>query len=145
MARQPKINEERIAPPQEERITQSPPQAQTPPQQEDYLRQYQFKREVPLGDPRTDPPKGSKAEAMKKKLLSDPRVRVVIPLKNDGSDKAKRSVNLNGYRLDFPKGVYLDLPQGVQDALEDGERRTQEALNPKELIAGNAELEAALA
>jgi len=43
--------------------------------EEDYLRKYQYRKQAKFGSANSDPQPGSKAEVMKKQLLSQPRVR----------------------------------------------------------------------
>ena len=82
------------------------------------------------GDPRSNPAPGTKADKMKKQLLKQDRVRIIIP-KADGEDpKIRLSVNLNGYRLDLPKNTYLDLPDQIADVIIDSQKQQTEALIP---------------
>jgi len=122
-----------------------PPAAELPESQEegDYLRKYQVRKQTRPGSPESDPPKGSKAEAMKKFLLSQPRVRFFIPRPQGEDVSIRQSVCLNGYRLDFPKQSYVDLPQSVADVLMESLQQTEEALQ-RNRIDGNKEKEAAL-
>src|SRR3990167_9507769 len=82
----------RLTPPVEDEIPSSPLV------EGDYLRQYQYKKlnpPVPLGHPLTDPDKGSKAENMKKALLKQPRVRMLIQREAKEDPSVLFSVNLN--------------------------------------------------
>jgi hypothetical protein len=65
---------------------------------------------------------------MKALLASQPKVRVLVPLeagetvvKNTDGSKAFPilPVNINGYRLNVPKGVYVDVPQTVADIISE--------------------------
>ena len=94
----------------------------------DYLRQYQIRKNAKPGSLKSDPQKGSKAEAMKAHLLAQP-TRTILVNRPDGEDKKSvGTVNLNGYRLDFPKEVYLELPVQVADVIQDSQGQTRKAI-----------------
>lgn len=94
----------------------------------DYLRQYQYRKQTEFGSKESDPEPGSKAETMKKHLLSQPRVRIIVQ-RNQGENKTILfSVCLNAYRLDFPKQVYLNLPEQVADLIMDSQEQTEAAI-----------------
>jgi len=100
----------------------------------DYLWQYEYHRDTgrpyfqTKGIPYVHPDIGSKTEKMKKVLLSQKRVRIFVPRKEGESDKVLQSVNINGYRLDFPKQTYLDLPEQIADLLKDSLIQDEQAL-----------------
>jgi len=101
------------------------------PEEEDYLRQYQYKKvnNVPqVGGKLTDPDKGSKAETMKAALLKQPRVHTLIPLDPGSNPKVPYSVMLNGYRLDFPVNSYIYVPQQVAEKIVQANNQTIAAL-----------------
>ncbi len=129
-------SEDRLVPPTEET-----PKVDVPVG--DYLRQYQVKKQTVKGSLESDPPVGSKAEKMKKKLLASPRVRMLIPKNSGESETIPQSVTLNGYRLDLPKNTYIEVPEPVADVLMESLKQTNKALN-QFLIAGNKERETAL-
>lgn len=65
---------------------------------------------------------------MKTLLSAQPKVRVFVPLeagetvvKNTDGSKAFPflPVSINGYRLNVPKGVYVDVPQTVADIISE--------------------------
>lgn len=95
---------------------------------EDYLQKYQYGRELPLGDPRTNPSLGGKAARMKGFLLKQPRVRIIIPREQGESPIVRLSVCLNGYRLDFPKQTYIEVPEQVAEVIMSSQHQTEEAL-----------------
>ncbi len=84
----------------------------------------------------------SKAERMKQHLAKQPKVRTIIPL--EGKEKKGESfltVILNGYRLNVPKGVYIDLPEQIADIVKQHYEQTDEALHNKfELTGDRADL-----
>lgn len=94
---------------------ESPPTGAKPARKggEDYLRQYQYRQNAPFGSKASDPQPGGKAENMKKSLLLQPRVRMIIPRRDGETKGIPYSVTLNGYRLDLPKNVYIELPEQV--------------------------------
>jgi|SRR3989344_5548173 len=113
---------------------------------EDYLRQYQYKsvNNVPtIGGVKTDPDPGSKAAAMKAILLSQPKVRMFVPRSENEHKTILQSVTLNGYRLDFPKQAYLDVPQQVAEVLKESLNQTEKAL-AQFTVLGHKDKEAAL-
>lgn len=119
-----------------ERLAPAPQSNYVPEQQDtgDYLRKYQFKKDLPLGDPRTDPVKGSKAYAMKQHLLKQDKVRMLVASGNDGFAKTVPfSVTLNGYRLDFPKRTYLDVPEQIARIIMKNQKQTDAALETMRL------------
>jgi len=113
----------------EPRLTSSA-YTETPTAQEevDYLRQYQVRKQTKAGSPESDPVPGSKAFEMKKRLLKQERIRILIP-RPSGEDKSiMSSVTLNGYRLDLPKNTYIDLPIQIADVIVKSQKQTQEAI-----------------
>lgn len=142
---EPKIeDEERLTPTDEEneektsKVSSSKVSIET-----DYLRKYQFKKERVLGSPSTDPDNGSKAERMKKNLLSQPKIRMIIPVEPKESPNIRKSVTLNGYRLDFPKNTYIDVPEQIAEVLRVSLQQTEQALAMNR-IDGNTGKENAL-
>ena len=111
--------------------------------EEDYLRKYQYRKQTPFGSVASDPQPGSKAAIMKEKLLQQDRVRIIIPRSANEDPKIKLSVNLNGYRLDLPKQVYLELPQQIAEVIMDSQHQTEEALQLHR-ISGDKKKEDAL-
>ena len=100
---------------------------------DDYLRQYQFKKvndKPTIGGIETDPDTGSKAEKMKKALLEQPRVSIMIPRPEGENLSVTLSVGINGYRLDFPKQTYLSLPEQVAGVIMDSQKQLTAALQP---------------
>jgi hypothetical protein len=67
---------------------------------------------------KTHVPKGGKAEAMRLKLMSEPKVRVLIPLADGEKAGTTQSVILNGYSMYIRKGDYIDVPESVAKVLE---------------------------
>lgn len=128
----PPIEEDRLQPP-----------AAMPSNQEDYLRQYQVRKQTRPGTTESDPPVGSKAETMKKFLLSQSKVRFFIPRFQGEDVSVKQSVCLNGYRLEFPKQAYLDIPEAVANVLMESLKQTEEAVQ-RNRIDGNKAKETAL-
>lgn len=96
---------------------------------EDYLRKYQYGREMPLGDKRTDPSPGGKAYEMKRILLSQPRVSILIPVDAGSDPSVPLSVTLNGYRLDLPRQTYLEVPKQVAEIVMQSQKQTVQALD----------------
>ena len=136
--------EQRITPPatgENDRLQPSNP-AVSKDKPEDYLRQYQYRKQTIPGSPQSDPAPGSKAAKMKKFLLSQPKAWVFIPA--DGKERqVKHSVTLNGYRLDLPRNQGLEVPKQVADVLNESFNQTEKALATS-LIAGNTARETAL-
>ena len=54
---------------------------------------------------------------MKAVLDAQPKVRVLVPLESGEKLGEFLPVNVNGYRLNVPKGVYVDVPQTVADII----------------------------
>ena len=96
--------------------------------EQDYLQKYQYGRELPLGDERTNPRDG-KAKVMKQALLSQSKVRVMIPVDSGSSPDVPFSVTLNGYRLDLPRNQYIDVPEQVAEVIMNSHSQTNQALN----------------
>ena len=96
--------------------------------EEDYLRQYQYMREMPLGHPNSDP-KDGKPKVMKAQLLKQAKVRVMIPVDSGSDPSVPFSVQLNGYRLDLPRNQYIDVPQQVAEVIMNSHNQTNQALN----------------
>ena len=102
----------------------------------DYLKQYEWNKETgypyfAIKNPNVRyvaPAPGSKAEAMKKVLLTQEWVRIYVPRGINEPKTVYQSVNLNGYRLDFPKGVYIKLPRQIAEVVMGSLNQTEEAL-----------------
>mgnify|MGYP001559215320 CR=1 FL=1 len=110
--------------------------------EEDYLQKYQYGRELPLGDPRTNPREG-KPKAMKDALLSQPKVRVMIPVDSGSDPSVPFDVTLNGYRLSLPRNQYIDVPEQVAGVIMNSHNQTNAALEQFK-IGGNKAKEDAL-
>lgn len=144
------VGEERLAPPQETNLEPvEEPKLEAPVQilslepVEDYLRQYQYRKQTVFGSKDSDPQPGSKSDIMKKHLLASPRVRMFIP-RPEGEDKSiLQSVTLNGYRLDLPKNAYIELPEQIFNVLKESLAQTEIALDQNR-ISGNKQKENAL-
>jgi len=105
-------------------------------EEEDYLRKFQYKKvnntplwTYPNSEIATDPDKGSKAEKMKRFLLSETKVFTMIPLPEGSDPKVPYSVTLNGYRLDLPTNTYIDLPVSVAKIIRQSLNQTLVALS----------------
>ena len=136
-AEDPKVEdikeEERLAPPapQEEdepRLESSSAEPPTVAEDTDYLRQYQYRKGAAFGSKESDPVQGSKAERQKKFYLSSPKIRFMIPREFGEDNKIKKTVNENGYRLDFPKNTYIEIPEPVAQVLMKSLDQTEQAL-----------------
>lgn len=69
----------------------------------------------------------SKVDAMKENLSKQPLVTMYVPLVGGEKIGATIPVTLNGYRVNIPKGVYVDVPQQIADLLKDHLQQTEEA------------------
>lgn len=87
----------------------------------------------------------AKSEVMRQKLEKQPKVRFFLPIseqekpgvvreiiKNGRKEQlyisgAVETVQLNGYKILIPKGVYVDVPQQVADHLSESMHLTQNA------------------
>ena len=148
-------NEDRLAPPlesqtentssnvSEEPRLEAPVQAPSLEMAEDYLRQYQYRKQTVFGSKDSDPQPGSKADTMKKHLLSSPRVRMFIPRPEGEAKSILQSVTLNGYRLDLPKNTYIELPEPIYNVLKESLAQTEIALD-RDRISGDKQKENAL-
>lgn len=150
-----RLQNDAAAAPEEQQVEESTPEEvnesrlqpkdveEAPVEVEDYLRQYQYRQNTTPGSPQSDPVPGSKAEAMKKNLLAQRKVMIMVPRGMKESPKVKATVNLNGYRLDFPKNSYLDMPEQVAQVVRESLNQTEAALN-NSLVIGNSDKETAL-
>ena len=82
-----------------------------------------------MGDPRSNPSQGSKADAMKQNLLAQDKIRVMIPVESGSSPTVPFSVTLNGYRLDLPRNQYVSVPEQVAEVIATSHSQTEAALN----------------
>lgn len=71
----------------------------------------------------------SKSERMKEKLKLQPKVRVFMPLEGKEKPGTLFPVTLNGYRVNVPKGVYVEVPEQVGDIIMSSLNQTAEAEN----------------
>ena len=71
-----------------------------------------------------------KADFMKAHLAKQPKVKILVPL--EGKELRGKSilpVTLNGYRLNVPKGVYVEVPEQIGNIIMDSLNQTEEALD----------------
>jgi len=113
---------------EEEEIEKTPEKVWKDRNDEDYLKKYQYKQNCKLGASETNPDIGSKAARMKSHLLAQPKVRIMIPLDMNEAKNSKQSVCLNGYRLDFPKNTYIEVPEQIAMKLSESLKQREEAL-----------------
>ena len=63
------------------------------------------------------------AQKMKAHLDAQPKVSIMIPFEvgenRENEKKVKFHVNLNGYALDIPRGVYVDVPRQVAEIIKE--------------------------
>lgn len=63
------------------------------------------------------------AQKMKAHLDAQPKVSIMIPFEvgenRENAKKVKFHVNLNGYALDIPRGVYVDVPRQVAEIIKE--------------------------
>ena len=154
------VDEERLTPPKSADVADeaklTPPPVSTPsaPKSDldgDYLRKYEVNPHYKVAYfqlkdktlPYIPPALGSRAEIMKSKLLAQPKVTMFIPRADRESELVLQPVNLNGYRLDFPKNEYIEMPQQVADELKNSLQQTSSALK-RSLIDGDRRAEGAL-
>ena|SRR3990167_2567112 len=105
----------------------------TPKDEEvDYLRKYQWRKGAKPGSKQSDPQPGSKAEKIKKLLLTQRRITVLIPKPESEKGDFPHSVTINGYRLDLPKNEYLDLPEQVAELIKDSHKQVKAAFDRME-------------
>ena len=57
-----------------------------------------------------------------------PKIRINVPRGINEPKSVYQSVTLNGYRLDFPKGTYIDMPEQIARVVMDSTNQTEEAL-----------------
>jgi len=110
-------------------------------EKEDYLQQYQYRKDAAFGSIGSNPVPGSKAEKMKANLLAQPRVSIVVPREKDEDPTIKHSINLNGYRLDLPKDAYVELPRQIAEVIVNSLKQTNAAIQRNQI---GADKEAAL-
>lgn len=71
----------------------------------------------------------SKKDRMKANLAAQPKVPIFIPL--EGKEKvgqASLPVTMNGYRLNVPKGIYIDVPKQIGEEIRNSLNQTAQAL-----------------
>lgn len=69
----------------------------------------------------------SKALAMKENLSKQQKVRIFVPLEGKEKKGTQLPVTLNGYRVNVPKGLYVDVPEQVGDVIAESLNQTQAA------------------
>lgn len=97
---------------------------------EDYLQIYQVRKVsngIAQGSRQSNPIPGSKAAAMKAHLLRQDKVKIFLP-KGDFNEKVPFTVNLNGYRLDFPRNTYISVPEQIAENIVESLQQTETAL-----------------
>lgn len=120
------------------------PPAQTLPSdvsEKDWLQKYQVRTiagQQIQGGVQSNPAVGSDAENMKKLMLAGPKIRMFFPLVNGEAKSSMQTVNINGYRLDFPKQAYVDVPELAANVLMESLQQTEAAVNSFR-IAGDEE------
>lgn len=140
-----RIENNEVNEPVEEEARLTPPKIKEVVSTEDtdYLRKYQVRGQTQPGSLASDPPVGSKAAQMKKFLLSQPKIRMLIPVVSGQDKSVAQSVTRNGYRLDFPVNTYVEVPEAIADQLRESFGQTESALG-RLRIDGNQQKETAL-
>jgi hypothetical protein len=69
----------------------------------------------------------SDAARMKDSLKSQEKVQIFVPLEGNERKGTQLPVTINGYRVNVPKGVYVQVPQGVAQVVMDSLNQTQQA------------------
>jgi hypothetical protein len=70
-----------------------------------------------------------KAEIMRRKLASQPKVGIMIPLAPGEAKGATESVILNGHRVNILKGEYVMVPEQVARVIMEAQQQTREAID----------------
>jgi len=94
----------------------------------DYLRQYQVRKGTVPGSKESDPIPESKSAMMKEELLKQHKVRIIVPRAPKEDPSIMQSVQLNGYRMDFPKQTYIEVPQQVAEVITRSQQQTDDAI-----------------
>lgn len=122
----PEEVKEEVIPEVEEKIVA--PEPEEVKEEVDYIRQYQYRKQTEFGSKTSDPMPGSKAAIMKAKLLAQKPTRIFIPRLHKEDPSLRLSVNLNGYRLDLPKGKYIEVPEQIAQTVMDSLDQTEAAI-----------------
>lgn len=69
----------------------------------------------------------AKATRMKENLAKQPKVKVFVPLEGKEKKGTQLPVTLNGYRVNVPKGLYVEVPEQVGQVIMESLNQTQEA------------------
>src|ERR1035437_1016317 len=70
----------------------------------------------------------SDADKMKANLAAQPKVRIYVPLEGKEKMGTQLPVTVNGYRVNIPKGVYVDVPEQIADIVTYSLNQTQQAI-----------------
>lgn len=107
----------------------------------DYLQKYQCKKITvdgktyhAVGGKETDPEPGSKAEKMKENLLAQERISTIIYPEPGSAAVIPFTINLNGYRLDFPTNTWLEMPKQCAAVARKSQQQKIEATDIPEKI-----------
>jgi hypothetical protein len=86
-------------------------------------------------------PVGSKAEAMRLFLASQPKVRVLIPLAAGEKPGVTQSVILNGYATFIRKGDYVEVAKPIADVLEEKMKHKMTVENHPNRLSSDGEVQ----
>lgn len=87
-----------------------------------------------------------KQQKMKEMLSKQPKVRIYVPLEGKEVPGTQLPVTLNGYRVNVPKGMYVDVPQQVADIIMESLNQTELATHiPQRLDLQSEERQKTLA
>lgn len=100
---------------------------------EDYLQKYQYRKQTAFGSVESNPP-GGKALTMKRFLLGQKKVSIYIPRGHKEDPSIKQSVTLNGYRLDIPKNIYIEVPEQIAVVIMDSLNQTNAAIMRGQIV-----------
>jgi hypothetical protein len=67
------------------------------------------------------------ANDMKAMLAKQPVVSIFVPLENGEPKNTLLPVNINGYRVNVPKGVYVEVPKSIAEIVMQSQNVYQEA------------------
>ena len=68
-----------------------------------------------------------KAKTTRDKIMAEPKIKFLVPLDINEKQGTILPVTINGWRLNIPKGIFIDLPQSIAVMLAEKYQITSEA------------------
>lgn len=98
--------------------------------------QTEEKQDIMIPHEETEPEILTEMEITRRALAAQKTVRFIIPTQQDETPGTVfETVNINGCKFEYPRGIYIDVPEQIADMLQTyldrGTGKPQSIINPR--------------